>query len=100
MFSQVSACFRMVVVTVGSNLEAAKSGDHLKALEATRDTLAEALDAAMESGAGTVAQIAAQLRATLAEVASLKAKGTKGQVEDEVAKRRAARDDTFDASAI
>jgi hypothetical protein len=54
-----------------SNLEAARSGDRRKALEVARDTAAAALDAAALKGDGTVAQILAQYRSTLAEIAEL-----------------------------
>lgn len=63
------------------NLQAAQSGDQLKALEVARDTLAEAIDVAHEANAGTVAQLVAQYRNTLADIAALT-----GDVEEEGSK--------------
>lgn len=51
-----------------NNRDAAASGDHRKALEVLRDTLAEQLDT---TEAAIHAQLAAQYRATLAELAAL-----------------------------
>lgn len=53
-----------------NNREAAASGDRRKALEVLRDTLAEMLDT---TEAQIHAQLAAQYRATLAELAALPA---------------------------
>jgi len=49
-------------------LDAAQSGDHRKVLEAMRDTLAAAMDAADPA---VQAQIAGQLRAVVKELAGL-----------------------------
>ena len=51
-----------------SNREAAASGDQRRALEVLRDTLAEQLDL---TESNTHAQLAAQYRAVLAELAAL-----------------------------
>ena len=51
-----------------NNREAASSGDQRKALEVLRDTLAEQLDV---TESAIHAQLAAQYRATLAELAAL-----------------------------
>lgn len=56
-----------------SNLEAAQSGDVLQALEQARDTVAEAIDGAVQRGDGTIAQLIAQYRATLADIVAVKA---------------------------
>lgn len=85
---------------MSDNITAAQSGDHLAALKQTRDTLALALDKALAADAGTVAQLAAQYRTTLAEIAALESKVQRGVTADELAARRATKDDTFDASAI
>jgi hypothetical protein len=53
---------------MSSNLEAATSGDHRKALEVLRDTLAAQLDT---TESNTHAQLAAQYRATLDALAAL-----------------------------
>lgn len=66
---------------------AAASGDQRVALEALRDRLARDLDVAPPQ---VSAQLAAQLRATLAELAALPAPETKSVVDD-IAARRAAR---------
>ena len=66
---------------------AAQSGDQRRALEALRDRLARDLDLAPPQ---VSAQLAAQLRATLAELAALPAQETKSVVDD-IAARRAAR---------
>lgn len=63
------------------NLEAAQTGDRRKALEVARDTAAAALDAAVMRGDGTVAQLLAQYRATLAELAGLPAQKEKSASE-------------------
>jgi hypothetical protein len=55
---------------MASNREAASSGDHRQALEVLRDTLAALLDTTESS---VHAQLAAQYRATLAEIAALPA---------------------------
>lgn len=60
-------------MTMQSNLEAAQSGDPLVALEVARDTLAVAIDGAVSRGDGTVAQLMAQYRATLADIVAVKA---------------------------
>lgn len=64
-----------------NNLEAAQTGDRRKALETARDTVAEALDRAIAADAGTVAQLVAQYRNTLADIAALD-----GDVEEEGSK--------------
>jgi len=51
-----------------SNLEAARSGDRRRALEVLRDTLAEQIDT---TESATHAQLAAQYRAVLADLAAL-----------------------------
>jgi hypothetical protein len=51
-----------------NNLEAAQSNDRRKALEAVRDSLAAAMDAAEPS---VLAQLAGQYRQTLKELAEL-----------------------------
>lgn len=51
-----------------SILEAAQSGDRRKALEASRDALAAAMDSAEPS---VIAQLAGQLRAVLKEIAEM-----------------------------
>lgn len=66
---------------------AAASGDQRVALEALRDRLARDLDVAPPQ---VSAQLAAQLRATLADLAALPAPETKSVVDD-IAARRAAR---------
>jgi hypothetical protein len=65
-----------------TNADAAKLGDHRKALEVLRDTLATLLDTEPD------AQLARQYRATLAELASLPA--PKGQTARERLAERAA----------
>lgn len=81
------------------NLTAAKSGDRRKALEELRDTLAGLLDTTESQ---VHAQLAAQYRATLAELAEIAAADApaRGSV-DELKQRRAAkgRRATADASA-
>ena len=71
----------------GSNLAAAKSGDRRAALEQLRDTLAGLLDT---TDAQVHAQLAAQYRATLADLAALSPGAAKGGV-DELKKRRQAK---------
>lgn len=55
---------------MSSNREAASSGDQRRALEVLRDTLAEQLDV---TESAIHAQLAAQYRATLADLAALPA---------------------------
>lgn len=57
---------------MGLNLEAAQSGDRLEALMVLRDTLAEMLDT---SEAQVHAQLAAQYRAVLSEIAEITPEG-------------------------
>lgn len=57
-----------------NNREAAASGSHRQALEVLRDTLAAQLDT---TEASIHAQLAAQYRATLAEIAALPAQEEK-----------------------
>ena len=57
-----------MAVDMASNREAAASGDTRAALEALRDTLASLLDT---TEAQVHAQLAAQYRATLADIAAL-----------------------------
>lgn len=82
---------------MSSNLEAARSGDRLLALEQARDTTAAAIDAAMERGDGTVAQLIAQYRGTLAEIAELKRAAAEAEPEvtrlEQIRARREARGD-------
>lgn len=66
-----------------NNREAAASGDRRKALEVLRDTLAEMLDT---TEAQIHAQLAAQYRATLAELDGLSDEG-KGSAVDDAAAR-------------
>lgn len=66
-----------------SNLDAARSGDRRKALEVLRDTLAAQLDS---TEAQIHAQLAAQYRATLAELAEL-ATPQEGSAVDDAARR-------------
>lgn len=56
---------------MGKLTDAAKAGKDREALEALRDLLAERVEADADAGAGTTAQIAAQLRAVLADIRSL-----------------------------
>ena len=82
-----------------SNLSAASSGDHRAALEALRDTLASLLDT---SEANVHAQLAAQYRATLADLAALDNVAAKPKgLRDELKAKRDAKDRgaTSDASA-
>lgn len=72
---------------MSSNLEAARTQDRRRALEVLRDTLAAALDVAEPN---VQAQIAAQYRAALAELAGLPEIG-KVNKRDELAARRADR---------
>ena len=80
------------------NLDAAKSGCTRVALEVLRDTLALQLDTATAS---IHAQLAAQYRATLADLAALDVPKTSGGLVDEITARREAkgRRATSDASA-
>ena len=81
------------------NLTAARSGDRLKALEELRDTLAEQIDT---TESNVHAQLAAQYRATLAEIAEIRGEAKpKGTTIDELRNRRQAkgRGATSDASA-
>lgn len=75
------------------NLEAARSNDRRRALEALRDTLAAALDVAEPT---VQAQIAAQYRAALTELAGLPITGVVTK-RDELAARRADRKSTAQA---
>lgn len=61
-----------------SNLSAARSGDQRQALETLRDTLAGLLDS---TEANVHAQLAAQYRATLADLAALPDAGKKSASE-------------------
>ena len=82
-----------------SNLSAASSGDHRAALEALRDTLASLLDS---TEAQVHAQLAAQYRATLADLAALDAVTAKPKgLRDELKAKREAKDrrPAADASA-
>ena len=74
------------------NLEAARSGDRRRALEQVRDTLAAAIDGAVDRGDGTVAQLVAQYRATLDQLSALGEPERKATVLDELTARRKARD--------
>ncbi len=56
------------MATKSSNLSAAQSGDRRRALEQIRDSLAQAMD---EVTGPALAQIAAQYRATLADLDQL-----------------------------
>lgn len=67
-----------------SNLEAARTNDRRRALEQLRDTLAAALDSAEPN---VQAQLAAQYRAALAELAGLPDTGRVSK-RDELAARR------------
>ncbi len=69
----------VLVVEVGS-------GDHRRALEALRDRLAADLDVAPPT---VSAQLAAQLRATLAELAGLPVVISGSVVDDLIARRKA-----------
>ena len=79
------------------NLEAAKTGDRKQALEVLRDTLADQIDT---TEANVHAQLSAQYRATLAELAEIAGTLTKpkGSI-DELRSRREDRRSTADASA-
>ena len=68
---------------MSDNLSAARSGDRRKALEVLRDTLASQLDS---TETATHAQLAAQYRATLAELDEL-AEPEKGSAADDAASR-------------
>lgn len=71
-----------------NNREAASSGSHRQALEVLRDTLAEQLDT---TEAQIHAQLAAQYRAVLAELAALPAAEGKS-ARERLAERAAAAD--------
>ena len=74
---------------MASNLAAATSGDTRKALEALRDTLASLLDS---TEAQVHAQLAAQYRATLADLAALTdAAGKPKGLRDELKAKREAK---------
>lgn len=85
---------------MANNREAASSGVRLRALETLRDTLAAQLDL---TEAQIHAQLAAQYRATLAEIDEIKGvkPESKGLSVDELRKRRESkgRGATSDASA-
>ena len=66
------------------------SGDQRRALEALRDRLASEIDRADEKGVAVLAQIAAQLRAVLKELAGLPEAKAVSKA-DELAARRKAR---------
>lgn len=72
------------------NLQAAQTGDRREALVALRDTLATMLD---QTEAQIHAQLAAQYRATLAEIAEIEAavNGKPKGVRDELKDRRDSR---------
>jgi uncharacterized protein (DUF2267 family) len=72
---------------MASNLQAAQSGDRREALVALRDTLAVMLD---QTEAQIHAQLAAQYRATLAEIAEIDsaAAGKPKGVRDELKAKR------------
>lgn len=72
------------VVLMSANLDAARSGDQLKALEQLRDTLAEKLD---DADANIVAQISGQYRQVLADIAAVAPKVAKPKA-DELRERR------------
>ena len=75
---------------MASNLQAAQSNDRRAALVALRDTLATMLD---QTEAQIHAQLAAQYRATLAEIAELDlaANGKPKGIRDELKERREGR---------
>jgi hypothetical protein len=70
-----------------SNVEAAATGNQRQALEVLRDTLARQLDT---TDAAIHAQLAAQYRATLADIAALE-DDAKGSTADDAATRIALR---------
>jgi hypothetical protein len=82
---------------MAKNLTAAQTGDRKQALEVLRDTLAAQIDT---TEANVHAQLSAQYRATLAELAEIAAplSKPKGGV-DELKQRRKDRGTTSDASA-
>ena len=82
---------------MAKNLIAAQSGDRKQALEVLRDTLAAQID---DTEANVHAQLSAQYRATLAELAEIARTLTKpkGSI-DELKSRREDRRSTADASA-
>jgi hypothetical protein len=71
-----------------------KGPDRREALKALLDLLADDLEKARQNGSGTVAQLAAQYRATLADIAALDAASPPAEVSalDEITARRTARD--------
>ena len=76
-----------------SNLKAAQSGDRRSALIQARDTLAAAIDRAEERGDGTIAQLAAQYRATLSDIEAIDGGQKPGEVSelDRIRRQREAR---------
>jgi hypothetical protein len=88
-------------MTAKSNLQAAKSGDHLQALEVARDTAAAAIDQALSRGDGTVAQLIAQYRGVLSEIAGIKAAAAaeQGRGVTELERIRARREARSDVAA-
>ena len=80
---------------MNTNLEAAKSGDRRRALEALRDELAGLLD---DGPPGIAPQVAAQYRATLADLADLENARVRTAV-DELKERRQRGRNTADATA-
>lgn len=62
-----------------SVVEACASGDHRRALEALRDSLARSIE---DADANVVPQVAAQLRATLTQLAELGRAGRESTVDD------------------
>ena len=79
-----------------TNLDAARSGDRLQALERLRDTLAGLLDTTESQ---VHAQLSAQYRATLTEIAEIVAASEKSGERDDLKKRRESRR-SFKASAL
>lgn len=79
-----------------TNVDAARSGDPRQALEALRDTLAARLDAA-DRESNAYAGVAAQYRATLADLAALpptEGKTARERLNDRVAAARVANANT------
>ncbi len=72
------------MTTKSSNLSAAQSGDRRRALEQIRDSLAQAMD---EVTGPALAQIAAQYRATLADLDELAADAGEESAADGAAAR-------------
>lgn len=79
------------------NLDAARSGDRVRALEELRDSLASAVDGAPMT---VVAQLSAQYRACLAELAELASVVEVVAKHDELKARRAARRAAAEAPAV